>query len=74
MKLIGRALLIEHDGRPVEWPIHRSELPDSEHLEATFTRLVKMCSYELHLGGTLRVTDIDGNLIREQRGKTGEST
>ena len=69
MKLIGRALLIEHDGRPVEWPIHRSELPDSEHLEETFIRLAKMCSYELHLGGTLRVMDADGKLIKEQRGR-----
>ena len=67
--MIGTILLIEHDGRPIEWPIHESKLSDSDQLEETFKKMKQMCSSELYLGGTLKLLDSNNALIKEIRGR-----
>tara|TARA_B100000214_G_C23915118_1_gene603285 strand:- start:290 stop:505 length:216 start_codon:yes stop_codon:yes gene_type:complete len=66
--VIGRIILIEHSGKPMIWPVHRGEVKDDTQLDSYFDRMKTMCAYELALGGCLKLFDMQGNLLKEQRG------
>jgi hypothetical protein len=64
----GHVLLVTHSGVPTEWPIQRSGADDIEHLLEVFETARNMCQLELLDGGTLKLFDKDGKLLREVRG------
>ena len=66
---IGQVILIDHSGKPVVWPVKKSGNNDLEHLSEIFETAIDMCGYELAMGGTLKLFDSHGNLLREQRGR-----
>ena len=66
--VIGNVILIEHDGRPTVWPVKRSGDDDMTHLLEIFETAKSMCFSELRLGGTLKLMDVDNNIIKECRG------
>ena len=68
-KSIGKILLVEHSGKPTEWPVYKAGNDDMKSLLEVFDRVLMMCTYELAMGGTLRLIDSTGKTIREQRGR-----
>ena len=66
--IIGRIILIEHCGKPTVWPVERLGDDDSEHLKRTFEKAKEFCSYEIGLGGTLKLFDSANSLVEEYRG------
>jgi len=68
-KQIGSIILIEHSGKPTVWPVQEAESDDMTHMIETFESSKRMCTYELAQGGTLKLLDGQGNLIREHRGR-----
>lgn len=68
MTSIGQIILIDHSGKPTVWPIHKSTVCDAEHLLQAFENAKMMCAYELGMGGTLKLFNTSGELIKEQRG------
>ena len=65
---VGSVILIRHDGTPTVWPVQQTGDNDMAHLLEIFETAVNMCQYELAQGGTLKLLDVDNNLIKEQRG------
>ena len=65
---VGEVILIKHDGTPTVWPIQKTGDDDRAHLLEIFETAKGMCHYELVQGGTLKLLDVDNNLIAEQRG------
>ena len=62
-------LLITHAGVPTEWPLE-SDSGDEDALIMSFENARKMCQLELLEGGTLKLFDDSGKLIREARGRS----
>ena len=50
------------------WPVERLGDDDSEHLKRTFEKAKEFCSYEIGLGGTLKLFDSANSLVEEYRG------
>ena len=65
---VGSVILIKHDGAPTVWPVQQTGEDDMAHLLEIFETAISMCQYELAQGGTLKLMDVDNNLIKEQRG------
>ena len=65
--IIGSVILIEHSGKPTEWPVRRSGSDDMAHLLEIFETATMMCKSELLEGGTLKLFDTKNNLIKERR-------
>tara|TARA_B100000700_G_scaffold49271_1_gene52092 strand:+ start:697 stop:912 length:216 start_codon:yes stop_codon:yes gene_type:complete len=68
MSSIGQIILIDHSGKPTVWPIQKSTICDDDHLLQMFENAKQMCAYELAMGGTLKLFNTLGELIKEQRG------
>ena len=66
-KYIGSVLLIEHDGKPTEWTVKKHGTDDMAHLLEIFETATMMCKSELMEGGTLKLLDVNNNLIKERR-------
>jgi hypothetical protein len=66
--IVGSVVLISHCGKPTKWPVKRSGDDDNAYLLEIFRSAVMMCKKELTEGGTLLLLDVDGNMIKEQRG------
>ena len=62
-------LLITHAGVPTEWPLEPGS-SDKDSLIMSFEKARKMCQLELLEGGTLKLFDDRGELIREARGRS----
>ena len=65
---VGEVILITHEGKPTVWPVKRAGDDDMAHLLEIFETAINMCQYELAQGGTLKLLDVDNNLIKEHRG------
>lgn len=65
---VGSVILITHEGKPTVWPVKRTGDDDMAHLLEIFETAKAMCRGELLEGGTLKLMDVDNNLIKEQRG------
>ena len=66
---VGSVILIGHSGEPTVWPVQKSGDDDTAHLLETFESAKKMCTYELAQGGTLKLIDASGAVIKEHRGR-----
>ena len=66
--VVGRVILIEHGGTPTVWPVKQTGDDDRAHLLEIFKTAINMCYYELAQGGTLKLLDAQGNVIKEHRG------
>lgn len=64
---VGSVILIKHDGTPTVWTVQKTGDDDLAHLLEIFETAKNMCHYELVQGGTLKLMDVDNNLIKEQR-------
>jgi hypothetical protein len=65
---VGSVILIKHDGTPTVWPVQKTGDDDMAHLLEIFETARKMCHCELLEGGTLKLMDVDNNLLKELRG------
>jgi hypothetical protein len=68
VKKIGSVLLVEHGGRPTEWPVMWTGDDDTARLKEIFETAKKMCSYEIAMGGCLKLLSPAGELLEEYRG------
>ena len=68
-RAIGSVILIEHSGEPTFWTVRKTGKDDTEHLLEIFDATKKMCTYELALGGTLKLLDASDAVIKEHRGR-----
>jgi hypothetical protein len=70
MKTIGSIILIEHSGKPTVWQVHESKtIDDLQVLLGMFEKTKQLCSYELSLGGTVKLFDNNNIMLAEQTGR-----
>ncbi len=66
--VIGEVVLLEHGGKVQRrWTVRRSGEDDTTQLLALLDLAETLCDKELRAGGSLKLYNTDGNLVKEIR-------